>query len=187
MRLRFSLPGLWFFGFYCTKHIAYWQVLWCFVQLRRSWWWWSRTSWGFYFWYLSCLLALLLGWWDLSYCLAFCFEINKSGVLSCVWSVQMLMTSIVGGPFWKEELFWLFLCFIWRVSYFFLFQFLYLCANEHATCLKIVICTLFEGIVLFPEATLPLRVIQPRFKAAVELAMKQDEAPCTIGVVCFNF
>lgn len=40
-----------------------------------------------------------------------------------------------------------------------------------------------EGIVLFPEATLPLRVIQPRFKAAVELAMRQDEAPCTIGVI----
>lgn len=40
-----------------------------------------------------------------------------------------------------------------------------------------------EGIVLFPEATLPLRVIQPRFKAAVELAMKQEEAPCTIGVI----
>ncbi|MCO5612818.1 hypothetical protein L7F22_067089 [Adiantum nelumboides] len=39
-----------------------------------------------------------------------------------------------------------------------------------------------EGIVLFPEATLPLRVIQPRFKAAVELAMKQEEATCTIGV-----
>ncbi|KAI5057766.1 hypothetical protein GOP47_0027781 [Adiantum capillus-veneris] len=40
-----------------------------------------------------------------------------------------------------------------------------------------------EGIVLFPEATLPLRVIQPRFKAAVELAMKQEEAPGTIGVI----
>lgn len=40
-----------------------------------------------------------------------------------------------------------------------------------------------EGIVLFPEATLPLRVIQPRFKAAVEIAMLQEEAPCTIGVI----
>ncbi|MCO5589420.1 hypothetical protein L7F22_043387 [Adiantum nelumboides] len=40
-----------------------------------------------------------------------------------------------------------------------------------------------EGIVLFPEATLPLRVIQPRFKAAVELAMKQEEATGTIGVI----
>ncbi|KAH9301317.1 hypothetical protein KI387_012900 [Taxus chinensis] len=40
-----------------------------------------------------------------------------------------------------------------------------------------------EGIVLFPEATLPLRVIQPRFKAAVERAMQQEEAPYTIGVI----
>ncbi|ONK79086.1 uncharacterized protein A4U43_C01F2800 [Asparagus officinalis] len=40
-----------------------------------------------------------------------------------------------------------------------------------------------EGVVLFPEATLPLRVIQPRFKAAVERALQQVEASCTIGVV----
>lgn len=40
-----------------------------------------------------------------------------------------------------------------------------------------------EGIVLFPEATLPLRVIQPRFKAAVQRAMRQEEAPYTIGVI----
>ncbi|GLJ30781.1 hypothetical protein SUGI_0610650 [Cryptomeria japonica] len=40
-----------------------------------------------------------------------------------------------------------------------------------------------EGIVLFPEATLPLRVIQPRFKAAVERAMQQEEARYTIGVI----
>ncbi|OVA12447.1 Peptidase S16 [Macleaya cordata] len=40
-----------------------------------------------------------------------------------------------------------------------------------------------EGVVLFPEATLPLRVIQPRFKAAVERALNQVKAPCTIGVV----
>ncbi|XP_010915397.1 uncharacterized protein [Elaeis guineensis] len=40
-----------------------------------------------------------------------------------------------------------------------------------------------EGVVLFPEATLPLRVIQPRFIAAVEKALNQVDAPFTIGVV----
>ncbi|XP_027079727.1 uncharacterized protein [Coffea arabica] len=40
-----------------------------------------------------------------------------------------------------------------------------------------------EGVVLFPEATLPLRVVQPHFIAAVEQAMTQVEAPYTIGVV----
>ncbi|GAV65519.1 LON domain-containing protein, partial [Cephalotus follicularis] len=45
-----------------------------------------------------------------------------------------------------------------------------------------------EGVVLFPEATLPLRVIQPNFIAAVERAMTQVDAPLTIGVlhVCTN-
>ncbi|KAJ0031420.1 hypothetical protein Pint_12870 [Pistacia integerrima] len=40
-----------------------------------------------------------------------------------------------------------------------------------------------EGVVLFPEATLPLRVIQPNFIAAVERALTQVDAPYTIGVV----
>ncbi|KAG0611107.1 hypothetical protein M758_7G116100 [Ceratodon purpureus] len=40
-----------------------------------------------------------------------------------------------------------------------------------------------EGIVLFPEDTLPLRVLQPRFKAAVERAMKNEDAPNTLGVI----
>ncbi|XP_073007574.1 uncharacterized protein [Typha latifolia] len=40
-----------------------------------------------------------------------------------------------------------------------------------------------EGVVLFPEATLPLRVIQPRFIAAVEKALNQVDAPYTIGVI----
>lgn len=40
-----------------------------------------------------------------------------------------------------------------------------------------------EGVVLFPEATLPLRVIQPNFIAAVDRALTQVEAPYTIGVV----
>ncbi|KAG0572193.1 hypothetical protein KC19_VG075100 [Ceratodon purpureus] len=40
-----------------------------------------------------------------------------------------------------------------------------------------------EGIVLFPEDTLPLRVLQPRFKAAVDKAMRNDEALNTIGVI----
>jgi cereblon len=41
----------------------------------------------------------------------------------------------------------------------------------------------FSGIVLFPEDTLPLRVLQPRFKAAVERAMKSEDAPNTLGVI----
>jgi cereblon len=42
-----------------------------------------------------------------------------------------------------------------------------------------------EGIVLFPEEKLPLRVLQPRFKAAVVRAMQQEdnEAPYTLGVI----
>lgn len=40
-----------------------------------------------------------------------------------------------------------------------------------------------EGVVLFPEATLPLRVIQPNFIAAVEKALTNTETPYTIGVV----
>jgi hypothetical protein len=41
------------------------------------------------------------------------------------------------------------------------------------------------GIVLFPEEKLPLRVLQPRFKAAVVRAMQHEdnEAPYTLGVV----
>ncbi|CAI9755667.1 unnamed protein product [Fraxinus pennsylvanica] len=41
-----------------------------------------------------------------------------------------------------------------------------------------------EGVVLFPEATLPLRAVLPSYKAAFERALKRDYAPCTIGVVC---
>lgn len=40
-----------------------------------------------------------------------------------------------------------------------------------------------EGVVLFPEATLPLRVIQPNFVAALQRALKQADAPYTLGVV----
>lgn len=40
------------------------------------------------------------------------------------------------------------------------------------------------GVVLFPEATLPLRIVDPKFIAAVEKALNQVDAPCTIGVVC---
>ncbi|ONI33776.1 hypothetical protein PRUPE_1G445300 [Prunus persica] len=40
-----------------------------------------------------------------------------------------------------------------------------------------------EGVVLFPEATLPLRVIQPNFVVAVERALTQVDAPYTIGVI----
>ncbi|KAL6985476.1 hypothetical protein U1Q18_018851 [Sarracenia purpurea var. burkii] len=40
-----------------------------------------------------------------------------------------------------------------------------------------------EGVVLFPEATLPLRVLQPNLVAAVERALSEVDAPYTIGVV----
>ncbi|KAL3844200.1 hypothetical protein ACJIZ3_001603 [Penstemon smallii] len=40
-----------------------------------------------------------------------------------------------------------------------------------------------EGVVLFPEATLPLRVIYPNFLAGFERAMRQVDAPYTIGIV----
>jgi hypothetical protein len=40
-----------------------------------------------------------------------------------------------------------------------------------------------SGVVLFPEATLPLRVIHPNFISAVEKALTQVDAPYTIGVV----
>lgn len=41
------------------------------------------------------------------------------------------------------------------------------------------------GVVLFPEATLPLRVVQPNFIATIERALSQIDqgAPLTIGVV----
>lgn len=38
-------------------------------------------------------------------------------------------------------------------------------------------------MVLFPEATLPLRIIQASFLAAVEKALNQANGPSTIGVV----
>ncbi|KMZ58652.1 Protein cereblon [Zostera marina] len=40
-----------------------------------------------------------------------------------------------------------------------------------------------EGVVLFPEAVLPLRVIRPELKASVQKALNQVEAPFIIGVV----
>ncbi|TYH61119.1 hypothetical protein ES332_D07G028100v1 [Gossypium tomentosum] len=43
-----------------------------------------------------------------------------------------------------------------------------------------------EGVVLFPEATLPLRVIEPNFVAAVNRAMTQVDAPYTMGVRLSN-
>lgn len=48
----------------------------------------------------------------------------------------------------------------------------------------IIMLFAISGVVLFPEATLPLRVIQPNFIAAVDRALRQEEAPYTIGVVC---
>ncbi|CAN1784895.1 Protein cereblon [Linum perenne] len=40
-----------------------------------------------------------------------------------------------------------------------------------------------EGVVLFPEATLPLRVVQRSFTIAIERALTQEDAAYTIGVV----
>ncbi|TKY74528.1 cereblon protein [Spatholobus suberectus] len=40
-----------------------------------------------------------------------------------------------------------------------------------------------QGVVLFPGATLPLRVIEPRLVAAVERALTQEDIPYTIGVI----
>ncbi|KAL5558637.1 hypothetical protein UlMin_034848 [Ulmus minor] len=40
-----------------------------------------------------------------------------------------------------------------------------------------------EGVVLFPQATLPLRVIESNFVAAIERALTQVDAPYTFGVV----
>ncbi|KGN62799.1 protein cereblon isoform X2 [Cucumis sativus] len=40
-----------------------------------------------------------------------------------------------------------------------------------------------EGVVLFPEATLPLRVIQSNFIAAIERVLTHFDTPNTIGVV----
>ncbi|KAG2591555.1 hypothetical protein PVAP13_5NG491400 [Panicum virgatum] len=40
-----------------------------------------------------------------------------------------------------------------------------------------------QGVVLFPEAFLPLRVIQPRLAEAIDKAVNHVDAPCMIGVV----
>ncbi|KFK32551.1 hypothetical protein AALP_AA6G257500 [Arabis alpina] len=53
---------------------------------------------------------------------------------------------------------------------------------DGGTVLKLPLFYL-EGVVLFPEATLPLRIIQSSFLAAVERALNQATAPCTIGVI----
>ncbi|VAH21344.1 unnamed protein product [Triticum turgidum subsp. durum] len=43
-----------------------------------------------------------------------------------------------------------------------------------------------HGVVLFPGATLPLKLIEVRFVAAVEKALSRDDAPDTIGVVLMH-
>ncbi|KAE9587063.1 hypothetical protein Lal_00004469 [Lupinus albus] len=40
-----------------------------------------------------------------------------------------------------------------------------------------------QGVVLFPGATLPLRVVEPPFVAAIERALAQVDVPYTIGVI----
>lgn len=50
-----------------------------------------------------------------------------------------------------------------------------------------VLCIfLSAGVVLFPGATLPLRVIQSRLIVTVDKALRLVDAPCTIGVVRNN-
>jgi cereblon len=39
------------------------------------------------------------------------------------------------------------------------------------------------GVVLFPEASLHLRVFQPRLVEAIDKAINHVDAPCMIGVV----
>ncbi|CAA7032824.1 unnamed protein product [Microthlaspi erraticum] len=53
---------------------------------------------------------------------------------------------------------------------------------DGGTVLKLPLFYL-EGVVLFPEATLPLRIFQSSFLAAVERALNQANAPSTIGVI----
>ncbi|KAJ3704040.1 hypothetical protein LUZ61_007745 [Rhynchospora tenuis] len=55
---------------------------------------------------------------------------------------------------------------------------------EGGTIMKLPMFYL-EGVVLFPGATLPLRVIQYRFICSLEKALSNTEAPCTVGVVRF--
>jgi hypothetical protein len=38
-----------------------------------------------------------------------------------------------------------------------------------------------QGVVLFPEAILPIRVVQPRSLTAVDKAVNHVDAPCMIG------
>ncbi|KAJ0248210.1 Protein cereblon [Hirschfeldia incana] len=53
---------------------------------------------------------------------------------------------------------------------------------DGGTVLKIPLFYL-EGVVLFPESTLPLRIVQSSFLAAIERALNQTHAPSTIGVI----
>lgn len=54
-------------------------------------------------------------------------------------------------------------------------------------CLQILLLQFLSGVVLFPEATLPLRVVQPNFISAVERALVQVDNPFIVGVVSEHF
>ena len=54
-------------------------------------------------------------------------------------------------------------------------------------CLKNNALWYLLGVVLFPEATLPLRVVQPNFISAVERALVQVESPYIVGVVSEHY
>ena len=61
--------------------------------------------------------------------------------------------------------------------------FLYVCIKYFFFLLLKEIYIVYAGVVLFPEATLPLRVIQPNFVLSIDRALNQVDAPYTIGVV----
>ena len=63
-------------------------------------------------------------------------------------------------------------------------QYNYLYTPLYIWLLNYIVLPLFTGVVLFPEATLPLRVVVPNLIAGVERAMGEADARNTIGVVC---
>lgn len=66
----------------------------------------------------------------------------------------------------------------------FYFRFLLSCLCEYFIP-KWIHSSCCSGVVLFPGATLPLRVTVSRFVTAIERALSQVDVPYTIGVVCY--
>lgn len=106
------------------------------------------------------------------------------------------MIPIIGSQFWKEAQSSNYLCFILKVTNLILliFNYLLLCevlvlflynlSNLGKVKFTITMYSIIlAGVVLFPGAMLPLRVIQHRFICSFEKAMSNNEARCTVGVV----